>query len=153
MHETVYLSKKGFKELRKEIAQLEKNIRHERGLLRGLDKVDTREERLQRIEFLSKIENLEDKLMEKKFQLDHAKPLPRKRDTLKVALGSVVDLIDSSGRLVSYTIVDSIEANPSDGRISAASPLGRSLLGRKLNESIQWTARQRHSNLRLVGIN
>lgn len=153
MHEPVYLSKKGFKELRKEITQLEKNISHERDLLRDLDKVDTREERLQRIEFLSKIENLEVQLMEKKHQLNTAKPLPRKRDTLKVALGSVVDLLDSSGRLVSYTIVDSIEANPSDGRISAESPLGRSLLGRKLNESINWTARHRQSNLRLVGIN
>ena len=153
MHETVYLSRKGFKDLKKEIAQLEKNITHERLLLRDIDKVDTREERLQRIEFLSKIEILESQLQEKKFQLESAKPLPRKRDTLKVALGSVVDLIDSSGRLVSYTIVDSIEANPSDGRISAQSPLGRSLLGRKINESIQWTARHHNSNLVLVGIN
>lgn len=153
MNETVYLSKKGFKELKKEIAQLQKNITHERELLRELDKVDSREERFQRIEFLQKIENLEAQLLEKQHRLDTAKPLPRKRDALKVALGSVVNLIDSNGRLVTYTIVDSIEANPSDGRISAESPLGKTLLGRKLDETIDWTTHHRRNNLRLVGIN
>lgn len=152
MYETVYLTRKGLKELRKEIAQLERNINHERNLLRELDRVDSHEERFQRVESLSRIENLESQMLEKKFQLEHAKPLPRKRDTLKVALGSAVDLIDSHGRLFRYTIVDSIEANPSDGRISADSPLGKNLLGRKLNDSINWSTRYNYSNLKLVGI-
>jgi transcription elongation factor GreA len=79
--------------------------------------------------------------------------LPRKRDALKVAIGSVVDLLDTSGRLVRYTLVDSIEANPSDGRISIMSPLGQSLLGRQIQDVVEWSAgRLGTRHLRLVNI-
>jgi len=82
----------------------------------------------------------------------HAKLLPRKRDALKVAIGSVVELIDAKGRQFRYTIVDSLEANPSDGRISIKSPLGQNLIGRQIQDIIEWTAGVRTNQFRLVGI-
>ena len=105
-----------------------------------------------RIEQLAKVDALEVQLREKRAQLDNAKLLPRRRDAFKVALGSVVDLVDSNGRLVRYTLVESIEANPSDGRISVDSPLGRTLLGRTINEVVEWSVGLRVNNLQLVRI-
>ena len=69
-----------------------------------------------------------------------------------MVLGSVVDLIDTNGRIVQYTLVESIEANPSDGRISINSPLGQSLIGRKVREIIEWGTESRINQMRLVSI-
>jgi transcription elongation GreA/GreB family factor len=71
---------------------------------------------------------------------------------MKVAIGSVVDLIDQQGRLVRYTLVESIEANPSDGRISAASPLGSTLIGKTVKDIVEWGNGLNHTSLQLVKI-
>lgn len=148
----ILISKKGMKELKKQISHIEHELKEQQASLRELDKSDSREERLARIEKLSRIELLETELNDKKQILARVKLLPRKRDTIRVALGSVVDLIDARGRLVRYTIVDTIEANPSDGRISIKSPLGQRLIGRQLHDIVEWTAGLHTNRLRLVGI-
>lgn len=150
--DVIYLSKKGIKELKKQISSLEKQQHEALNELRELDKVDSHEERLTRIEKLANLEIIETDLAEKKTTLASAKQLPRKRDALIVALGSVVDLIDTSGRVVRYTIVDSLEANPSDGRISVKSPLGQSLIGRRLQDVVEWSAGIRTNQLQLIHI-
>jgi transcription elongation factor GreA len=148
----IYLSKKGMKELKKTIGRLERDHHEALRQLRELDKTDGHEERLARIEKLSALELLEGELAEKQHALRNSRLLPRKRDMLRVAIGSVVDLVDTSGRLVRYTIVDSLEANPSDGRISAKSPLGQSLIGKQIQDVVEWTAGVRTNRVRLVGI-
>lgn len=151
-NKTVFLSKKGFKELKKEVARLERERQDTFASLRDIDKTDSHEERLERVEKLSHIELLESELAEKKQILATAKLLPRKRDVLKVALGSVVDLIDTNGRIVRYTIVDSHEADPSDGRISILSPLGKNLLGKQLKDMVEWSTGIATNRLQLVSI-
>lgn len=152
METTVLLSKKGFKEIKREIARLE----HERvdiiASLRDMDKTEIHDERLSRIEKLAQLESIESDIHEKQQVLKTAKLLPSKRDRLKVAIGSVVDLADQQGRLFRYTLVDSLEANPSDGRISIKSPLGQSLLGRTIKEDIEWVANSSIRRLQLVNI-
>lgn len=150
---TIYLSKKGIKELRRQAHQLERRLAKATQDLRSLDKIETRENRLMRVEKLSVIETIEAELVETHERLEHAKPLPRKRDALKVALGSVVDLVDQRGRLIRYTLVNSIEANPSDGRISILSPLGQNLLGKTVHDTIEWTTNKFHTQqLQLVRV-
>ena len=148
----IYLSKKGMKDLKKSISKLERSITAAQTELRELEYGTSHEDRFERIGKLSQIESLESELAEKRRQLANAKILPRKRDTLKVMLGSVVDLIDTNGRIVQYTLVESIEANPSDGRISVNSPLGQSLIGRKVREIIEWGTESRINQMRLVSI-
>lgn len=148
----VYLSKKGMKELKKSISKLERAITAAQASLRDLESGTSREDRFERIGKLSQIENLETELIEKRQQLADAKLLPRKRDALKVALGSVVDLVDTNGRIVQYTLVNSIEANPSDGRISISSPLGQSLLGKQAREVVQWGAGSKMNRMQLISI-
>lgn len=136
--ETIYLSKKGMKELKKAIAQLERDRNDVIRELHDMDKTDGHDERLARVERQIQLESIQAELKEKTDLHRSAKLFPRKRDALKVAIGSVVELIDNSGRQVVYTIVDSIEANPSDGRISAKSPLGQTLLGKTISDTISW---------------
>lgn len=148
----ILLSKRGMKDLRKKIAALEQEQREALQALRELDKGTSREERLAHIEHLARLEVIEADLEDKKHTLSKAVLLPSKRERLKVALGSVVDLIDQQGQLFRYTIVESVEADPSDGRISAASPLGSSLLGKTLQETIELSTGRSQRSLQLISI-
>ena len=150
--EVIYLSKKGMKELRKTIARLERDQHQTLLELRDLDKTDGHDERLARVEKLAQLESIESELADKQAYLASAKLFPRKRDALKVAIGSVVELIDKSGRKVVFTIVDSIEANPSDGRISVKSPLGKNLIGKTIQDTIDWSNGVKSNRFQLVSI-
>jgi len=149
---TVLLSKKGMKELKKAISQLE----HDRtATIRGLhdiDKTTGHDDRLERIERLARLESIESELAEKHQTIQDAKLLPSKRARMKVAMGSVVDLIDQQGRLFRYTLVDTIEANPSDGRISVLSPLGQNLVGKTVKDIVEWGSGMHNTTFRLVRI-
>lgn len=149
---TVLLSKKGMKELRKTINQLE----HERQMMiKGLHEIDRtigHDARLERIERLSRLEAIEAEIADKQQILANAKLIPSRRARMRVAIGSVVDLMDQQGQLVRYTLVDSIEANPSDGRISVVSPLGRNLLGKTIKDIVEWSGNTHSNSLRLVRI-
>lgn len=149
---TIYLSKKGMKELKKAVSRLEHEIKDAHIKLRDIDKTDGHDERFARSEMMATIEVLESELDEKRRTLAQAKLFPRKRDAIKVAIGSVVDLIDTNGRLIRYTIVESIEADPSDGRISIKSPLGQNLVGKQIHDVVEWSTGLRTNRLRLVGI-
>lgn len=149
---TILLSKKGMKELKKAVAKLERRQKQIITELRELDKTDGHDQRLARIEKLAELESVESQLADKQLYLSNAKLFPRKRDALRVAIGSVVELIDTNGRVIQYQLVDSIEANPSDGRISASSPLGQTLLGRTIKETINWGSKLGVNQLTLVRI-
>lgn len=149
---TIMLSRKGMKELKKQIHQLEHDKKRISQSLREIDKTFGREERLDRSEKISALENVEAEIAEKKATLVSAKLIPTKRSHLRVAIGSVVDLIDSYGHFFRYTIVDSVEADPSDGRISTQSPLGRSLIGRTVQDVVEWSHGGRFNKLQLVRI-
>ena len=149
---TILLSKKGMKELKKAVSKLEHQQKQMIAELRDLDKTDGHDQRLARIEKLAELETIESQLTDKQSYLMSAKLFPRKRDAIRVAIGSVVELIDSNGRILQYQLVDSIEANPSDGRISANSPLGQTLLGRTIKETIEWGNKLTPSQFTLVRI-
>lgn len=60
------------------------------------------------------------------------------RTDLKISLGDTVKLKDlGTGEIVTYVLVDSSEANPREGKISTASPVGRALLDKKEGEEIE----------------
>mgnify|MGYP000851201368 FL=1 len=55
----------------------------------------------------------------------------------KVQVGSTVTVKDENGIKATYTIVGSAEADPSKGRISNESPVGKAVLGRRKKETVQ----------------
>ncbi len=147
-----YLSKKGMKELKKSIIQLENDKQKVLQSIREIDKSQGRDEKLIRIEKLADLDVISSELDDKKLILSNSKLIPSKRTNLRVVIGSVVDLIDKSGHLFRYKIVDSVEANPSDGRISTLSPIGQSLLGRNVRDEIEWGKGSKTNHLYLVRI-
>jgi len=149
---TVLLSKKGMKELKKAIAQLDHDRQMILKSLRELNKTTSHDDRLDRIERLAQLESIENELTDKHSVMAKAKLIPSRRARLNVAIGSVVDLIDQQGRLFRYTLVDSIEANPSDGRISIASPLGQNLVGKTISDIVEWSAGLTTNQARLVRV-
>lgn len=53
-----------------------------------------------------------------------------------IDVGSAVTVSKEDGQVTHYTIVDSLEAAPHDGKISDASPIGSALLGRKIGDVV-----------------
>lgn len=54
----------------------------------------------------------------------------------EVEVGSIVTLARDDGRTCRYTIVNSLEASPGDGKISDESPIGRAIVGHKCGETV-----------------
>jgi len=54
----------------------------------------------------------------------------------KVQLGSTVKL-KNNGKTKEFQIVGTVEADPLEGKISDESPIGRSLMGRKVGEEVE----------------
>lgn len=57
----------------------------------------------------------------------------------KIVFGATVHLIDEDQKPVVYQIVGQTEADAKSGRISYNSPLGRALIGRKVDDEIEVT--------------
>ena len=55
----------------------------------------------------------------------------------KVVFGATVTLLDDDDKPVTYQIVGQTEADAKTGRISYNSPLGRALIGRKVDEEVE----------------
>ncbi|HEV7235074.1 MAG TPA: transcription elongation factor GreA [Ktedonobacteraceae bacterium] len=78
---------------------------------------------------------LEGRILELEQLLAKAK-LISKVETDQVTLGSAVILRNSDDREYHYTLVGAYEANPSAGRISNESPVGKALLGHKVGDMV-----------------
>jgi len=57
----------------------------------------------------------------------------------KVIFGATVHLVDEDDKPITYQIVGQTEADAKAGRISYSSPLGRALIGRKVDEEVEVT--------------
>ena len=78
---------------------------------------------------------LEGRIIELEQLLAKAKSISRVDSDL-VSLGSVVRLRTSDDRECCYTLVGAFEANPSAGRISNESPVGKALLGHRVGDLV-----------------
>lgn len=58
----------------------------------------------------------------------------------QITLGSTVRVKGDDGKSHEYTIVGPAEADPREGKISNESPVGRALMGKKVNEEIKVNA-------------
>lgn len=70
-----------------------------------------------------------------------------------VTLGSTVKLVEvNGGDEVEYTIVGSTEANPMQQKISNESPVGRSLVGQKLGDTVNVNIPMGVIQYKIIGI-
>jgi transcription elongation factor GreA len=79
---------------------------------------------------------VEAKIKDLEYQLEHAVIADKKKDKNTVDLGSLVTVKDEDGDEDEYKIVGSMEADIFNNKISNDSPLGKALVGHKLNEEV-----------------
>jgi len=66
--------------------------------------------------------------------------IPPKEKRSIVNLGATVTLEETDGQINEFMIVGTLEANPNEGKISSESPVGKSLLGKRVGEEIMITS-------------
>ena len=69
-----------------------------------------------------------------------------------VELGARVTVRHQDGSEENYTIVGSAEANPSEGKISNVSPVGKALLGKRVGDEVEVTVPAGVLKVKIVGI-
>ncbi|HIQ05470.1 MAG TPA: transcription elongation factor GreA, partial [Anaerolineae bacterium] len=80
---------------------------------------------------------LEGRIMELEYKLKHAVVIERDGNSDVVELGSIVTVRERDfDEEETYTIVGSAEADPSNGRISNESPIGRALMGHRVGDEV-----------------
>ncbi len=79
---------------------------------------------------------LEGRILELEQMLAVAKPISTRKVTGEVSLGSIVHLRTAEGREYRYTLVGAYEAKPAAGLISNESPVGKALLGHRVNDIV-----------------
>jgi len=85
--------------------------------------------------------HLEGRIKEIESTLNQAKIMGEGHDTTKAKLGDTVVLRESSSdKEFSYTLVDPREANPTKGKLSVASPLGKAILDRQIGQTVEVAA-------------
>lgn len=84
--------------------------------------------------------HVEGRIKELQETLKSATIIEEKKSTHKSVIGDSITLQDlASGEELTYMIVDPREVDPSRGKISVASPLGKALLGRVDGEEVETT--------------
>src|SRR3990170_6256230 len=136
MDKEIYLTKDGLKKLKEEYKELTEVKRkevtdriskaREFGDISENSEYDTAREEQSFIE--GRIIEIED-------ILKHAKILNDKVKHNVVEMGSSVK-VEVDGQKDEYVIVSSVEANPTEGKISNESPVGKALLGSKVGDVV-----------------
>lgn len=135
----VFLTKEGLKKLEDELEHLRTVRRQEVA------------EKIQRAKELGGTENnaeydnakeeqftLEGRIQDLERAIKNAIPISDKKDpSHEIKIGSRITVQTQDGKKESYILVDILEANPTDGKISYKSPVGRALLGKKKGEKVE----------------
>ena len=136
MTQPMYLSREGLEKLKSELEQLRTVRRHEsaariqqsreRG---GIVSNAEYEEAKNELAFTEGRILTLDNLVNNAVIIDESGGV---RESVEV--GVTVTVQHQDGKLVEYTITGSTEADPAQGKISNVSPIGRSLLGKRVGE-------------------
>lgn len=78
----------------------------------------------------------EARIAEIDYILKHSQEIKLHASLDKVAVGNTVELKGDKG-IKKVTIVGSVEANPSQGKISDESPIGQATLGKKVGDKVE----------------
>lgn len=138
MPEKYYLTKKGVNKVKKEYEDL-KRIRMAKTKGESPQLLQSDDLNPEYIVFREDLSFLEGRLVELEHILKNIEliKLPPKNKRNIVHLGATVTLEETDGEINEFTIVGTLEANPSEGKISSDSPIGKILLGHKLNDTVE----------------
>lgn len=131
-----FLTKEGFKRIKEEIRKLER--RREKIMKEGVPSIFHSEEiDPEFLSFREELEFLEKRIFELRNILENSKIIkpPSKINQKKVSLGAKVT-VEINGKEKEFIIVGPFEVDPSSGKISHESLIGRALLGKKIGDIV-----------------
>jgi len=137
MPEKFYLTKKGLKRIKKEYQELKKlkltRIGEESPRIWYSEDLDP-----EYLAFREDLSLLETRLADLEYILKNIEliKIPPKEKRNIVNLGATVTLEEADGGINEFMIVGTLEANPSAGKISSESPIGRALFGKKVGDKV-----------------
>lgn len=136
-----YLTKKGLEKIKKEFETLKRlklsKIKGESPQI--LHSEDINPEYIAFREDMSFLEAKTAELENVLKNVELIKSPPKQKQNI-VNLGATVTLEEKDGQINEFMVVGTLEANPSEGKISAQSPVGKSLLGHKIGDEIVITS-------------
>ena len=130
-NEKFYLTKQGLEKIKKEYENL-KEFRLEKIKGKRPEILHSQDLNPEYFSFQEDLDRLDLRISELSNVLDNVEIIkaPPKSERNVVHLGATVTL-EEDGKLNEFMIVGSLEANPSEGKISAESPVGKALVGKK----------------------
>ena len=97
--------------------------------------------------------NLEKRIMEIEYSLEHATVIDEKESNGKVSIGSQVELqYEDDDDTESYKIVGSQEADPDDNKISNESPIAIAIMGKKVGDVVEVSSPNGVYSVKIVAI-
>lgn len=132
-----YLTKQGLERLKKEYKDLKK-LRLAKNSMEAPKILESEDINSEYLSFQEDLNFIESRINELEHIFKNAEliKLPKKEKRNVVDLGATVTLEESDGTINEFMIVGTLEANPSEGKISSDSPVGKALLGKKVGEEI-----------------
>ncbi|MEO5667872.1 MAG: transcription elongation factor GreB [Bdellovibrionota bacterium] len=131
-----YLTPEGYKRLREEMQRLLNVDRAE--TVRAVSDAAAMGDRSENAEYIygkKKLREIDRRIRFLTKRLEDVEIVdPTKVDISKVSFGTWVKIVDEDGHEQSYQIVGEDEIDPSQGRITFSSPIGRALLGKKTGD-------------------
>ncbi len=138
MNEEHYLTKEGEKQIREELENLEGPMRTD--LARRLREAIQMGDLSENADYITTKEEqgfLEGRILELKYILSHASIIEENGHNLeRVEVGTTVSIQEEDYPPEVYYLVGSKEADPGNGRISNASPIGQAIMGRKVGDFV-----------------
>jgi transcription elongation factor GreA len=140
-NEKIYLTKEGLERLKKEYEEL-KALRLSKISEKRPEILHSEDSNPEYFSFQEDLNFLEYRLADLKNILENAEAIrpPVKGKQNIVNLGATVTLEEKDGKINEFLLVSTQEANPNEGKISSASPVGKALLGKKVGEEILITS-------------
>ncbi len=132
-----YLTSKGLSEAKVELEHLKKNKRAE--IAQRIQQAREYGDLTENSEYDQAMDDqglVENRIAELEEILKYAKVIKEDHSSEFVVIGSTVK-IEMEGEVDEFTIVGRVEADPSKKRISNESPLGSTLLGARMGETVE----------------
>jgi len=97
------------------------------------------------------LRGLNQRMLDVEDQLINAEIILPNKNNSAVSLGNLVT-VEISGKQKTFQILGSTETDPSRGIISASSPIGAALLGKKIGETARVKLASKNAEYKIVGI-
>ena len=131
------MTKQGYERLKEELERLKKVERP--SITKAIGEARSHGDLSENAEYHAAREKqgfVEGRIAELEAKVSRAEVLDPPANGDRVTFGSTILLRDEDGKEVRYQIVGSDEAEPAKGRISIMAPLARTLIGKKVGETV-----------------